>query len=857
MEESTPCQEDKLLSYPILFIMSSPTSSSLPADLLELQLGTGESSPPVSVARGGGILHAPKGTAKVAKDDDLEDDDPAVVLAQDVALVIRPTGICGALIGTSKSKFCLKLVRDCTVRTHQDAGKVALKPNTLVLRASNQQHAYTSGCLETEGFDNPEIMVLMGKTFPTRQDWLAEIRLYKAQEDREKPKIEQERKLLQSVKKRPRFDEAALAADAFVDSKPKAANLLDKFQKASSSGFEPLQPPLFRIDDDSDGFDFAENGIPSAVDLQFQVDTLARSSKDMMARLNELADASATVFTDVGTWMRKTDTQSRDITQTLGGYWHSLTRVDDVIGVTTDPDLEPTLWGSFAWVKDAMKTSVDNAAARFIKFEERIDGVDAKLDEVKARVTKLEQPKPSTSALPKTYSEFKDGIISLMRTYRNSISTLQCDIASLNNDVLELQLSRDTTAVQDPDLTSLRLNPPTAPPDRSAAPQASSGDPSNSVQWGQNRVQLGQPRFDAATSSSGIDLPHLADRVAALESRDVPGSSRGTDIIVSINGNTFRSLKDVEVWMTTHLSGFSGDGPGFGMFVDPYTVLHMVHAVLTQRNLDLKEMSLRKQMKMSQAEHYAVEAAQYLLPKIFTGTVSDDIIHTGGTKRARFKMLPKATAWEDDLHRDGLKYQLKEQLESVRAILSATINDSLYDRPDAKSLAVIMLSKSLDFISQLSMFISETYADIHRTHRNADEAWDLVCYVIEQIFKNQFSIARSVAKGSLDTIDMSKLGARILWSSLRTLNVADEYMSQSIANHPSVSSSYIRFLVSNTQTFAVAELKKTVEAQKTLIKALQEEVKGVKKVANSAKDKADRLDSSRRSGGSGSGSGTG
>ena len=89
---------------------------------------------------------------------------------------------------------------------------------------------------------------------------------------------------------------------------------------------------------------------------------------------------------------------------------------------------------------------------------------------------------------------------------------------------------------------------------------------------------------------------------------------------------------------------------------------------------------------------------------------------------------------------------------------------------------------------------------------------------------------------------------------MRTISVADEYMAQSIANHPSVSASYIRFLVSNTQTAAVAALTKTVNEQKATIKSLQDDLKGVKKIANSVQDKVRSLEGSGRGRGGGTGS---
>ena len=801
----------------------SLSSSTLPAELRDLQLDSGPGagefllSPSLDM---GGVLPANDKT-------EVAGDDPALVLAQDVALIIRPTAVCGAFIGSSKTKFCLKLVEECTTKSHKEGEKVCLSPNLLVLRDHKRNHAFISGYLSTTGFDNPDIMELMNKSFPTRQEWMTEIALYKAQDDKMKLRVEADRKLLQSTRKRPKLNAESFKSPIPEDDEPIKLKFIDSFVEEALH-FKPLQPPMFKTDDSSD---VSEELEPPLMDLQHQIDMLAAVSKEIMGRVNVTVTDTATALHEVSGWMDSSANRSKCIEDTLSGHWHSLTNLEGVIGQATDKDFEPTLWGTFSWAKDAIHGSAQSATRQLSAMDSRLNDFGTTLQAVQTK-----------SNVQSTYPAFKDGVVALLQSYKTSITSLQRDMASVGQDLFDMRQTQPTTGA-DPDLAGLGLGAP--PSTMPSTPAASSV-----------RMRLGNVRFEAdAPNSDPNVLPHLVARVTALESRDSPSAVRGTDMVVHLNGSSFRSLQDVEAWMSTHLTSSVNGAPGFGMFVDPFTVLHMVHTVLTQRNLDLKEMSLRKQMRLSQAEHYAVEAAQYLLPKLFTGNTSDDMIFTGGSRKSRFKMLPKAANWEDELQRDGLKYQLKEQLESLRAEISTTIADSLYDKPEARSLAVLMLSKSMEFISQLSAFISETYADINRTHKDATEAWELVCYVVEQIFKNQFSVARSVAKGNLDTIDMRKLGARILWSSMRTISVADEYMAQSIANHPSVSASYIRFLVSNTQTAAVAALTKTVNEQKATIKTLQDEVKGVKKIANSVQDKVRAYEGSGRGRGGGTGSG--
>ena len=70
------------------------------------------------------------------------------------------------------------------------------------------------------------------------------------------------------------------------------------------------------------------------------------------------------------------------------------------------------------------------------------------------------------------------------------------------------------------------------------------------------------------------------------------------------------------------------------------------------------------------------------------------------------------------------------------------------------------------------------------------------------------------------------------------VSVAEEYLAYGIRNHPSVSASYICFLVHHTNSAAVADLEKQVKTLQTSLSALQKEIGEVQKIANSAESKA-------------------
>ena len=85
-----------------------------------------------------------------------------------------------------------------------------------------------------------------------------------------------------------------------------------------------------------------------------------------------------------------------------------------------------------------------------------------------------------------------------------------------------------------------------------------------------------------------------------------------------------------------------------------------------------------------------------------------------------------------------------------------------------------------------------------------------MCYCVEQILTSEFDEARSFA-GAMDLTDR-QLYLRMLWSSMKFVEVQETFMKVGIPNHASLSGAYCRFLIKNSKNAEVKSLKGRVKA---------------------------------------------
>ena len=310
---------------------------------------------------------------------------------------------------------------------------------------------------------------------------------------------------------------------------------------------------------------------------------------------------------------------------------------------------------------------------------------------------------------------------------------------------------------------------------------------------------------------------------------------------VSFGGHTFHSMKDMEVWVNQEMSDDHQTLP-FGCFCDPYCVYQHIYEALIGKSYDARELQSQMSLKLTGDQMVMLAAFQQPVPAFFTGMKKVESLRTGGdNQKARFPHIKAFEQWEDSKRREGLRIQLNQILPSVRTALTTNIADRLHGHSEAKALAIEMLSRSIEFISSLSDFISDTYKEVEVATGEKSRAWDLVTYIVEQMFKDEFHIVPLPVRTGLDPHSPRQTGLKFLWGTLRTMELVEKFLQVGIANHQAISACYTKYMVTNSQVAEVKKLTSQVaemeEERKTVMKSV---VALEKKVANlqSTADKA-------------------
>ncbi len=120
----------------------------------------------------------------------------------------------------------------------------------------------------------------------------------------------------------------------------------------------------------------------------------------------------------------------------------------------------------------------------------------------------------------------------------------------------------------------------------------------------------------------------------------------------------------------------------------------------------------------------------------------------------------------------------------------------------------------------------------------------LVTFVIEQIFRKDFGQVRAKTIGAIDANNRTS-GIKIIWSSIRCVDVAEQFMSHGIKNAPAVSASYVRFVITHSNMGKVSglleenkDLKRKIEEMNTTLGAVKKIAEGAKRTADQAMSKA-------------------
>jgi hypothetical protein len=111
-------------------------------------------------------------------------------------------------------------------------------------------------------------------------------------------------------------------------------------------------------------------------------------------------------------------------------------------------------------------------------------------------------------------------------------------------------------------------------------------------------------------------------------------------------------------------------------------------------------------------------------------------------------------------------------------------------------LALELLYRSKKFALDLCHFIQRDYEFwLHKKYAKRD-AWELTCLSVRRIFED-IHVVRVVGRDSRDIKNPSLTATQVVWATLRTHTVMEEYSWRNFFEHPSISAVIARHLASN------------------------------------------------------------
>lgn len=405
-----------------------------------------------------------------------------------------------------------------------------------------------------------------------------------------------------------------------------------------------------------------------------------------------------------------------------------------------------------------------------------------------------------------------------------------------------------------------------------AAAVASSGGPSAaslgigvSVPSGTTATAPSVPIAPAPTTapssiSSTSAIKDLIDRIEKLEDVLKQKAGQGLSDSTRLCSVTFTKAEDVEEFMTKHGPPSHGI-PKYGLFVEPLTLLHWVYAKILGFSSSQSELTNKAKLNLHEHELRAVEAYGHDVPLIYTKE-SSDLLHTDPSlEKSRLSNLMKFEDFESPGFDSGLRKRLESNLQMVVNSLGKAIDFTFRKHQYVCSLAKEMLNISHKFILALHNYMAETYTSFKAMGVGSPkQVWGLVTLVVDQLFRNDFASKREDAIGNLDTNSRDS-GFIAIWCSIKSVGLAKNLVETGIKETPSISASYIRFVLSQSNMGKVGALIEENNSLKRKLEETGEQLSAVKKIATDAKKVADsamsKISNMQRNGDGGGGRGGG
>ena len=463
----------------------------------------------------------------------------------------------------------------------------------------------------------------------------------------------------------------------------------------------------------------------------------------------------------------------------------------------------PTLWGIISsMIRSIQETSPSTAEANQQAMDSRLAGVESSIGTFFSRVqaemsSKLSAAQiKSRNGVDKLRSQFVkgfEGLIGRMSALESNSSTAE--------KLLELE-----SKLQAHDMALNRVAT------RTAFASESSSIPAPDFSK--------DPKFMAMEA----EIAHLHTIVKDANTVMQRLQSKVDTSAIKFGSLGVASVDDCKAWVALKFGS-----QAYGLLFDLNLVLEWC---APQENGDVLSMltTMEKRHKMQIATTNEARAI-YSMKNEFPQLLYKDFPGTG--RDPSFLTAMKEFAdWETP--ETGVRDRILNRLGNMNSMFGEQIATTMSAEPEARALALSMLSVSVGCCRELVTYFDETMNELTiKSKFTTRKAFSLVTQVVRRFFMDLYKV-RAQVYSSLSTTDSAGQCAWILYGVLRTHDVMTEYVKARFKNHPSVSSEYIRFLSTNSGFESLKTLEDQVDSLKKTSCQLVKDVTAAKKASDTA-----------------------
>ncbi len=352
------------------------------------------------------------------------------------------------------------------------------------------------------------------------------------------------------------------------------------------------------------------------------------------------------------------------------------------------------------------------------------------------------------------------------------------------------------------------------------------------------QMAMGRRHDDKEDGEAGNHLRQmvkdLEKRVDQLSEHTAEDQKAVGDMSVSFNDRTFHSAADVYNEFRNPASGDMPFAPD--VIYDSLTVFDYLLGEMwgygSDRHIPLSKAQTLPMSIMS--INHVQAACKTGLPEFFDSSTGSNrklyVEGSVGSKKAVFNHIESYQLWGPvGHHPTSIRARATKHLQRLRREATSRINE--LKSPELVLFLLAMLDQSIIFVEEVFRFLTEEHETIRGYFPDPKGCWNFVCYAVEHAFVSEFQVARSVIT-TPDITDVSGTTVKVMWTALRTLSVQDTFIKVGFENHPSLSSAYSRFMLTNMPNEEVSNLTKQVSELQSTVKALQDSLKKTSRITD-------------------------